>query len=41
MRYPRFRRAVGVVERVVLGSGMAVALLVAEQLLGRAQRRKA
>lgn len=37
----RFRRLVGIVERVVLGSAMGLALLVAEWQLGRMQRRKA
>jgi len=40
MRDARFRRAVGVFERVVLGTGIGLALLVAEQVLGRMQRRK-
>ena len=40
MRDARVRRAVGVFERVVLGTGISLALLVAEQFLGRMQRRK-
>jgi len=40
MQGTRFRRAVGIFERVVLGTGIGLALLVAEQVLGRMQRRK-
>jgi hypothetical protein len=40
MKDARFRRLVGIVERVVLGSAMALALLAAEWQLGRMQRRK-
>jgi len=35
----RFRRLVGVVERLVLGAGMTLGLLIAERLLGRMQKR--
>ena len=40
MRDAQVRRVVGVLERVVLGTAMAAALLVAEQLLVRMQRKK-
>ena len=39
MKDPRFRRLVGVVERLVLGTGMTLGLLIAERLLGRMQKR--
>jgi hypothetical protein len=40
MKDPRGRRLVGLVERLVLGTAMSAALLVAEQLLSRMQARK-
>ena len=39
MRDARFRRLVAIVERLVLGAGMTLGLLVAERLLGRMQKR--
>ena len=40
MKDPRGRKLVGVFERLVLGTAMSAALLVAEQLLSRMQSRK-
>jgi hypothetical protein len=40
MKHARFRKLVGIVERIVLGAGVSLALLVAEQLLGRMQHRE-
>jgi hypothetical protein len=40
MKHAHMRRLVGIAERLVLGTGMSLVLLVAEQLLGRMQRRK-
>ena len=40
MKDPRGRKLVGAFERVVLGTGISVALLVAEKLLSRMQSRK-
>lgn len=40
MQSARLRKLVGLFERIVLGTGMSLALLVAERLLGRMQHRR-